>query len=178
MPQTPYILTAVDVRRIADPDSSRLNIINSFQAPAIRNKTIQHTHGGGNGDVKFVLPTFEAFEPTFDTFGPDLDSFAAVGLLTGTTDTWVFAGAYLQRGAPKPVSSRIIIGGTIAEIDEGQSSAAGADKQSTKHAIHGVTHYERWVGGKEWVYWDFYEPSSTRINGVAIMAPTMAALGL
>lgn len=177
MPQSPFILTGVDVRRAADPDSSRVRIINSFNAPAIKNKTVAHTHGGGIGSVDYVLPSLEAFAPTFETMGPDLDSLSAVGLVAGTTDTWVFAGAYLQRGASKPIASRIIIGGTIAEIDEGQHEAGGGSKQVTKHSIHNVTHYERHIGGVERLYWDFDE-MEFRVNGVSLFADQRSALGI
>lgn len=177
MPQNPYVLTGVDVRRAADPDSSRVKIINSFTAPAIKNKTIAHTHGGGIGSVDFVLPTLEAFAPTFETMGPDLDSLSAVGLISGTTDTWVFAGAYVRRGAAKPVASRIIISGTVSEIDEGSHSAGGGDKQVTKHSIHNVTHYERHIDGKEWIYWDF-DQMIFRVNGTDVFAGQRAALGI
>lgn len=177
MPQAAYVLTGVDVRRAADPESSRVHIITKFTAPALKNKTIDHTHGGGIGGVKFVLPTMEAFEPGFETLGPDLDSLSAVGLVTGTTDTWIFAGAYLRRGATKPVASRIIIGGTIAEVDEGAHEGAGANKQETKHAIHNVTHYERHIDGKEWIYWDF-AAMIYRVNGTDVFADQRGALGI
>ncbi len=177
MPQAPYVLTGVDVRRAADPESSRVRIINSFAAPAIKNKTISHTHGGGIGSVDYVLPSLEAFAPSFETLGPDLDSLASVGLTSGATDTWVFAGAYLKRGATKPVASRIIVAGTVSEIDEGSHSAAGADKQVTKHSIHQVTHYERHIDGVEWIYWDVDE-MVFRVNGTDRFAPYRAAIGL
>lgn len=174
---SPYILTGVDVRRQSDPDSSRVQIIDTFKAPAIKRKTIEHAHGGGIGSVKYVLPTVEAFEPTFETFGPDLDAYASLGLMAGAADTWVFAGSYLQRGAAKPVSSRIILKGVVAEVDEGAHAGAGADKQKSTHALHEVTHYERWVDGKEWVFWD---PGQLifRINGVDLFAAYRAALGI
>lgn len=177
MPQAPYVLTGVDVRRVADPESSRIRIINSLTAPALKNKTIGHTHGGGIGAVEYVIPAMEAFAPTFETLGPDLDSLAAVGLITGSTDLWVFAGAYLKRGAAKPIASRIIIGGTVAEVDEGSHGAGGVDKQVTKHAIHSVTHYERHIEGKEWIYWDFDE-MIFRVNGSDVFADQRAALGI
>ncbi|WP_454919210.1 phage major tail tube protein [Xanthobacter sediminis] len=177
MPQAAYVLTGVDVRRAADPESSRIKIITQFNAPGIKNKTIDHAHGGGIGTVKYVLPVLEAFEPTFETMGPDLDSLSAVGLVTGNTDTWVFAGAYLLRGAVKPIASRIIIGGTIAEVDEGTHEGAGANKQMTKHAIHNVTHYERHIDGKQWIYWDVDEMVFAGPDG-DMFAAQRAALGI
>lgn len=177
MPQTPYVLTGVDVRRAADPESSRFKIIDSFKAPAIKHKTIDHTQGGGIGSVKYVLPVLEAFEPSFETFGPDLDALSSVGLVAGQTDTWVFSGAYLVRGKAKPVANRIIVTGTVAEIDEGTHSGAGSDKQKTSHAIHGVTHYERHIEGVEKIYWDVDEPAF-RVNGVDVFADYRAALGI
>lgn len=176
MPQNPYVLTAVDVRRQSQPDSSRLRIINQLTVPAIKNKTIAHTHGGGTGTVNYVLPMLEAFTPTFETFGPDLDSLAAVGLLSGNADSWIFAGAYLLRGASKPVGSRVIITGVVAEIDEGQHSAGGENKVSTKHAIHEVTHYERWIEGTEYFWWDIDE--GYRVMGRSVTGPVLSALGL
>lgn len=177
MPQAAYVLTGVDVRRIADPESSRIHILNSFSAPAVKNKTISHTHGGGIGTVEYVLPLIEAFQPSFETLGPDLDSMAAVGLVTGNTDTWVFSGAYLRRGAAKPIASRIIIGGTIAELDEGAHNGAGEEKQVTKHAIRNVTHYERHIEGKQWLYWDIDQMIFRGPNG-DLFAAQRAALGI
>lgn len=178
MPQSPYILTGVDVRRVDAPDSSRVDIIESFTAPAIKHKTISHTHGGGIGTVDYVLPVLEAFKPTFETVGPDFDSLAAVGLVTGNADMWVFAGSYLRRGVAKPIGSRIIIAGTVSEIDEGSHAGAGADKQKTKHVIDQVTHYERHVGGEEWIYWDIGE-KIFRVKGRGdVFAPFRGALGI
>ncbi len=176
MPQQPYILTGVDVRRVSTGES-RVKIINSFSAPAIKQKTIAHTHGGGVGAVNYVLPSLEAFTPSFDTFGPDLDSLAAVGLLPGVNDQWVFAGAYQVRGATRPIASRIILTATVSEIDDGQHSAAGGDKQGVKHALHNVTHYERHIDGTEWIYWDIDE-MVFRVNGTDRFADQRGALGI
>lgn len=177
MPQQAYILTGVDVRRAADPESSRIKIIESLDVPAIKHKNVSHTHGGGVGTVDFVLPVLDAFTPGFSTFGPDLDSLAAVGLVSGQSDTWVFASAYQVRGEAKPVAARIIISGTIADVSEGTHEGGGTGKQSTKHQIQNVTHYERHIAGKEWIYWDFDE-MIFRVNGTDRFADQRAALGV
>lgn len=152
MPQKPYNIAGFDVRRLASPDSTRRHIIGSMTVPSIKHKTTEFTAGGGFGTVNYVLPQIEALEPKFATRGPDLDAFSAVGLVVGATDTWVFAGAYIQRSGAAPVPFRAIIAGTLAEIEPGEASVG--DGQDWTHSLQEVTHCELHLGGESLWTWD------------------------
>ncbi|HEV7416237.1 MAG TPA: hypothetical protein VGN98_08760, partial [Tianweitania sediminis] len=60
-----YLLTAVDVRRISQPDSSRAITIATLTMPSLTLMTASQNAGGGVGEVNYTLPRIEAPEPAF-----------------------------------------------------------------------------------------------------------------
>lgn len=167
-----YLLTAVDVRRATQPDSSRAITIASLTMPSLTMATAEHNPGGGVGAVNFALPRIEAPEPAFNAKGIDTDVFSGFGQV----DRWVFAGAYQKRGpgGGKAVPARAIIEGAITTWEPDESDPA--EFQGSSHTFNEVTHYELVLDGVELFYWDFWE-RILRFNGVDLFAEQRTALG-
>ncbi|MBN9033751.1 MAG: phage major tail tube protein [Rhizobiales bacterium] len=167
-----YLLTAVDVRRAMESDTSRAISITSLTMPELTLATGEHNPGGGVGAVNFSLPRVEALEPAFSVKGIDADIFNGCG----KPERWVFAGAYSRRapGGGGVVPARAIIEGVVNSWQPDESDPA--DFAGCTHAFAEVTHYELTLDGKEFFYWDWYERIFRR-NGVDLFANHRRALG-
>lgn len=173
MAQAPlYLLTAVDVRRISQPDTSRAVTISSLTMPGLTLATGEHTPGGGTGTVNFVMPRVETPEPAFNAKGIDSDIFTGFG----EVDRWIFAGAYHRKtpGGGGVVPARAVIVGAINAWEPDESDPA--EFQSSTHTLSEVTHYELTLDGVEMFYWDFWE-NILRFRGKDLFAAHRTALG-
>lgn len=173
MAQMPlFLLTAVDVRRVSQPDTQRGITIASVTLPGITFATGEHNPGGGVMAVNFSLPRIEAPEPAFNAKGIDTDIFNGMGEI----DRWIMAGSYLKRGpgGGGAVPGRAIIEGVINSWEPDES--APAEFQGCTHTFAEVTHYEFHLEGKELFYIDFWE-RILRVNGVDRFASHRRALG-
>lgn len=173
MAQSPlYLLTAVDVRRATESETSRALTISTLTMPGLTFATGEHNPGGGVGAVNFALPRIEAPEPAFSAKGIDAEIFTGMG----EPERWVFAGSYHRRapGGGGVVPARAIIEGAITAWEPDESDPA--ELQSSTHTFAEVTHYELTIEGKELFYWDWYERIFRR-NGVDLFAKHRTALG-
>lgn len=173
MAQSPlYLLTAVDVRRATESDTSRALTISTLTMPGLTFATGEHNPGGGVGAVNFALPRIEAPEPAFSAKGIDAEIFTGMG----EPERWVFAGSYHRRapGGGGVVPARAIIEGAITAWEPDESDPA--EFQSSTHSFNEVTHYELVLDGVELFYWDWYERVFRR-NGVDLFAKHRTALG-
>jgi uncharacterized protein len=169
-----YLLEAVDVRRADQPDSSRALTVSKLALPAIKFMTAEHKPGGGVGAVSFVLPQIEAVEPKFELKGFDADILANIGLLDGTQNKWVFAGAVREKRTGRVLPARAVIEGIVAEWEPEEHSAG--EFVGCNHVLHEVTHYEFQFDGRELWYWDFWERIARR-GGNDRYAAIRTALG-
>lgn len=168
-----YLLTAVDVRRLSQTDSSsRAITIATLTMPALTLATAEHNPGGGVGAVNFAMPRIEAPEPAFNAKGIDTDIFTGFG----DTDRWIFAGAYKKKGpgGSRDVPARAIIEGAITGWEPDESDPA--EFQGSTHSFNEVTHYELVLDGVELFYYDWWE-RIIRFNGVDKFAGVRTALG-
>ncbi len=167
-----YLLTAVDLRRVSQPDTVRGITIASLTLPSITFVTGEHNPGGGVMAVNFSLPRIEAVEPAFSAKGIDTDIFKGMN----DVDRWVFAGSYLKRGpgGGGAVPGRAIIEGAINTWEPDESDPA--EFQGCTHSFAEVTHYEFHLDGEELFYVDFWE-RELRVNGVDHFASHRRALG-
>lgn len=173
MAQAPlYLLTAVDVRRATQSDSSRAITIASLTMPGLTFATGEHNPGGGVMAVNFALPRIEAPEPAFSAKGIDTEIFNGMG----RPERWVFAGAYNRRapGGGAVVPARAIIEGAITAWEPDESDPA--EFQGCTHTFAEVTHYELVLDGEELFYVDVYE-RVLRTGGVDLFADHRRALG-
>lgn len=165
-----YMLTAVDVRRAEQNDTSRALIIEKLTLPAIKFAEAEHNPGGGVGQVGFILPRIEKVEPAFMVRGIDTDAFNGMGV----SSRWTFAGAYRNKKTGAVVPGRGIIEGAIRTWEPDESSPT--DFQGCNYAFAEVTHYEFLLNGEEKWYWDFWEREIRR-DGIDYFADERAALG-
>jgi P2 family phage contractile tail tube protein len=167
-----YLLTAVDVRRLSQTDSSRAITIATLTMPSLTLATAEHNPGGGVGAVNFSMPRIEAPEPAFSAKGIDTDIFTGFG----EVDRWVFAGAYKKRGpgGGRDVPARAIIEGAITAWEPDESDPA--EFAGSTHTFTECTHYELTLDGVELFYWDFWE-RIIRFGGKDLFAGTRTALG-
>ena len=166
-----YMLTAVDLRRAENPDTTRPLIIEKLTIPSIKFATGGHNPGGGVMAVDFTLPRIEALEPAMSVKGVDTEIFTGMGV----RERWTFAGAYRQKSAgSKAVAARGIIEGAVVEWEPDESDPA--EFQGCSHKWAEVTHFEFILDGKELVYIDFFERIFRR-NGIDLFADDRAALG-
>lgn len=173
MAQAPlYLLTAVDVRRATESDTSRAITIATLTMPGLTFATGEHNPGGGIGAVNFAVPRIEAPEPAFSAKGIDIEIFSGMGL----PERWVFAGSYNRRapGGGRVVPARAIIEGAITAWEPDESDPA--EFQGCTHTFAEVTHYELTVDGEELFYWDWYERVFRR-GGVDLFENHRRALG-
>ncbi|MFN4098142.1 MAG: phage major tail tube protein [Pararhodobacter sp.] len=165
-----YMLTAVDVRRANEPDSSRAITISKMTIPAVKFMTASHNPGGGVMGVEFALPRAEPIEPAMEIKGFDTDIFRGLGLV----DRWTFAGAVRDKKTGLAIPARAIIEGAIVEWEPDEASPE--EFVGCTHAIKEVTHYEFLLNGQELFYVDFWERVMRR-NGEDLFAADRRALG-
>lgn len=173
MAQAPlYLLTAVDVRRATQADTSRATTISSLTMPGLTFSTGEHNPGGGVMAVNFAMPRIEAPEPAFSAKGIDAEIFTGMG----EPERWVFAGAYNKRapGGGSVVPARAIIEGAITAWEPDESDPA--EFQGCTHTFAEVTHYELVLDGVELFYVDSYE-RVLRVGGKDLFATHRRALG-
>ncbi|MCF1502898.1 phage major tail tube protein [Afifella sp. H1R] len=166
-----YLLTAVDVRRAEQTDTSRVWTIDKITLPPIRFVEVEHTAGGGVGTVGFLMPRVEKIEPAFGVKGVDIDAFAGFGQV----DRWVFAGSYHDRRTGAKVGGRAVIEGAIRTWEPDESSPT--EFQGCNYSFAEVTHYEFVLNGKEHWYWDNWE-RVCRSDGIDHFAAERRALGV
>ncbi|MBB3937945.1 phage major tail tube protein [Aureimonas phyllosphaerae] len=171
MAQKPLLLlTAVDVRRATETGTSMATTIASLTIPPINFVTTPHNPGGGVMEVNFTQPRIEALEPAFMAKGIDEDVFRGMGV----KDTWTFAAAYRDTQSGRTVPARGIIEGAITGWEPDESDPA--EFKGCNHAFREVTHFEFTLGGKELIYFDFWERIARRA-GSDLFAETRQALG-
>lgn len=175
MSQTLLLVEEVDVRRLEDPDDSRVETLTKMLFPAIKFKTIEHTGGGSTGTVDYRLPMIEKLEPTFSVKGLDRGSIKGVGLVPGSSAGWTFAAAVRDvANGNKIIPVRGTIVGTVTEYTPGEHSPG--ESLDCDHAIKEITSYKLEVNGDVWV--DFsVRPRRLIMFGVDIFAPYVTALG-
>ncbi|NMG39795.1 hypothetical protein GRZ55_11125 [Chelativorans sp. ZYF759] len=165
-----YMLTAVDVRRANEPDSSRATTISKLTIPAIKFMTASHNPGGGVMAVDFTLPRVEPIEPAMEIKGFDTDIFRGLGM----PERWTFAGAVRDKKTGIAVPARAIIEGSITEWEPDEASPE--EFVGCTHALKEVTHFEFSLNGQELFYIDFWERIMRR-NGEDLFAADRRALG-
>ncbi|WP_282046298.1 phage major tail tube protein [Roseibium album] len=168
--QTLYMLTAVDVRRAETEGTSRATTISKLTIPPLSFFTANHNPGGSVMAADFTLPRIEPVEPAFMIKGIDTEVFGGLG----TTDRWVFAGAYRDKRKNLDVPGRAIIEGAVSQWEPDESDPA--EFQGCNHVLKEVTHIEFSLNGDELFYIDFYE-RIMRFNGVDHFEGVRAALG-
>ncbi|MBP1852111.1 phage major tail tube protein [Rhizobium halophytocola] len=167
-----YLLTAVDVRRATQSNTSRAMTISKLTMPGLKFATAEHNPGGGVMAVNFALPRIEAPEPAFSAKGIDTEIFTGMG----ETERWVFAGAYTRRepGGGSVVAARAVIEGAITSWEPDESDPA--EFQGCTHTFANVTHYELTLDGTELFYVDAFE-RVLRVGGNDLYAGQRRALG-
>ena len=135
------LVEEVDVRRISDPEDSRVCTLSKMQLPAIKFKTWEHTAGGGFGVTEYMLPIIEALQPTMSTKGLDPGTMRALGAVLPVGDGWIFAAAVRDVANNKIVPVRATIVGVITEYTPGEHTP-GSDPFDVDHAFKEVTSYE------------------------------------
>jgi len=164
------MLTAVDVRRATQPDTSRAVTIEKLTIPPIKFVTAGHNPGGGVMEVNFTQPRIEALEPAFSVKGVDREIFTGLGEI----DRWTFAGAYRDKKTGKDIPGRAIIEGAITEWEPDESDPN--EFQGCSHAFNEVTHFELSINGEELWYIDFWERIIRR-DGIDLFGGVRSALG-
>ena len=172
--QDELLVEEVDVRRLDDPEDSRVCLLSKVQFPAIKLKTAETTPGGGALGVKRVLPIAEPLEPSYSTKGLDRGAAAAVGLIPGIYGGWTFAASVrnVENNTVLPV--RATIKGTIAEYNIGEHTPG--DLLDTDMVIHEVTDYELKIGNDIW-FKISRKPRVLIMFGNDIFARYVSALG-
>jgi P2 family phage contractile tail tube protein len=165
-----YLLTAVDVRRAEQTDTSRAITISKLTIPAIKFVTSSHNPGGGVMGVDFTQPRIEPVEPAMELKGFDKDIFTGFGLV----DRWVFAAAVRDKKTGKAQPARAVIEGAITEWEPDEADPS--EFVGCTHSFKEVTHYEFHLNGDELWYVDFWE-RIVRRNGVDLFADERLALG-
>jgi len=165
-----YLLTAVDARRVDEPNDSRANLISKLTIPGLTFVTASHSPGGGVMGVDFTMPRIEAPEPAFGSKGVDTSVFKGMG----ARSRWVFAGSYRDKMKKRDVPGRAIIEGAISAWEPDESDPS--DFQGCNHVFKEVVHYEFHLDGKELFYVDFWE-RVLRVDGKDLWESTRNALG-
>ncbi|GEP11830.1 phage major tail tube protein [Methylobacterium gnaphalii] len=142
------LVEEVDVRRLDDPEDSRVCTITKMLLPAIKLKTAEHTAGGGVGTVKYRLPMIEALEPTMSVKGLDVGTIAAAGFIPGVSGGWIFAASVRNTSTNKIVPLRATVKGVVTEYTPGEHTPG--ELLDVDHAFHEVTDYELVVDGEQW----------------------------
>lgn len=164
------MLTAVDVRRATQPDTSRAVTIDKLTIPPIKFIKSGHNPGGGVMEVDFTQPRIEKLEPAFSVKGVDREIFTGMGL----TDKWTFAGAYRDKKTGRSIPGRAIIEGALSEWEPDESDPT--EFQGCNHMLCEVTHFEFSIDDTELWYIDSWERIIRR-NGVDLFADDRRALG-
>ncbi|MEJ8474444.1 phage major tail tube protein [Roseibium algae] len=165
-----YMLTAVDVRRAEEENSSRATTIAKLTIPPINFMNASHNPGGGVMAVDFTLPRIEALEPAFAVKGMDTDVFRGMG----AKDRWIFAGAWRDKQTGVDIPGRAVIEGVISQWEPDESDPS--DFQGCNHVFKEVTHFELSLDSTELYYIDFFE-RVLRTNGEDLFAGVREALG-
>ncbi len=168
------LVEEVDVRRLDDPDDSRVLTITKMLLPPLKRKTVEHTAGGGVGTVKYVLPMIEAIEPTMSVKGLDRGTLAAFGFIPGQIGAWTMAAALRDTSTNKILPVRATVRGTLAEWNPGEHSPG--ESLDCDHVFHEVTYYDLFVNNEEWFAWGV-RPRIGRSFGVDWFGPYVNALG-
>lgn len=159
MPQTPYVLEMVDVRRATQSGNQRGWTLNKMVLPPITHKTISHTPGGGIGQLDIRLPQIEPIEPKFEVKGIDEDVIRQMARQAsgggGDTDKWTFAGAFRDKRTGKEIPCRAVIEGVICAWQPDEHEAG--NYFGCNYEMKEVSHYEFIFNGVELWYWDFWE---------------------
>ena len=168
-----YMLTAVDVRRATEPETSRATTISKLPIPSLSFATASHNPGGSVMAVDFTQPRLEAPEPKFEAKGIDIEIFRGMG----QRERWVFAGAYVNKapGGGRPVPGRCIIEGAITGWEPDDSDPA--EFQGCTHTFKEVTHIEFSIDGRELFYVDVFE-RVLRVDGADMFEDQRRALGI
>ena len=169
------LVEEVDVRRLSDPEDSRVCTISKMQLPAIKLKNWEHVAGGSFGAVKYGLPIIEALEPTMSTKGLDAGTMKALGAVLPVGDAWVFVAAVRDIANDVIVPVRATIVGRLIEYNPGEHTP-GSDPFDVDHAYHEVTSYELKIGGDVWFAWS-RKPRVLVCYGNDIGARYVSALG-
>ncbi|WP_099864740.1 phage major tail tube protein [Pararhizobium haloflavum] len=171
MAQQPLlILTAVDVRRATEAGTSRATTISTLTIPPINFVTTEHSPGGGVMAVNFTQPRIEALEPTFSCKGLDPEVFRGMGVV----DRWVFAAVYKDAKTNRDIAARGIIEGAVTSWEPDESDPT--ELQGSAYSFAEVTHLEFNLGGRELIYFDFWERAARR-DGEDLFASVRRALG-
>ncbi len=174
MSQNLLLVETVDVRRLDDPEDSRVETITKLVLPAIKFLTAEHLGGGSTGKVKYRLPMIEALEPTFSVKGLDRGSAAGVGLVPGATGGWTMAATVRDTAANKILPLRATIRGTVCEWTPGEHTPG--ELLDCDHAFHEITYYELVIGTEKWIEFGV-RPRILWMRGEDVFGPYVAALG-
>ncbi|MGR6430440.1 phage major tail tube protein [Rhizobium sp. PAMB 3174] len=159
----------------ADPSASNHVKLQSVALPTLERVTTAHLGGGAVAEVNFSMSAFRALDPSFKFAGISEDSYRLLGIGDNEPQNFTIYGALRNKQTGAMSQAKAIVTGMI-----GRLAPDAFDRSSTfghDHGITEVTHYELFVGGKEWFYLDYFT-SRVREFGNDVTQSVRTILGI
>ncbi len=164
MPSSIMLLEAVSLfLGDADPEKSKHLSLTSLTLPSLEYDTIDHRPGGGSMSVAFLTNAIKKLEPTFKLAGFDPEAYNLFGVGSGQVNNFTAYGVIKDKREAKKLQAKAIFRGAIGKLTP--DAFTGGAEFGHDHRLDEVTHYELWIGGKEWFYSDFWTMPRPRIFG-------------
>ena len=144
-----------------DPTASKHLTLEELQLPALQEIFQDHHPGGSLFQIEVSLG-IQKLEPTFKLSGWDPDLLVQFGLGAKVTRVFTAYGVIRNKRTGEALQAMAVMHGRLGKVEAGAFSRG--ELQSHDYAINGVMHYELHFGGKEKLYFDFFE-SEWRVDG-------------
>jgi uncharacterized protein len=155
------------------PNNSKHLTLQSIQIPQLKEKTEEHTPGGGIGAISIGMMSLEMLEVTFKLVGSDVQTKAQFGLGSNGSQFYTIYGALRDKNSGRAIERKLIVKGRLVECGEDEFSRGKLTTQD--HKIAEVTHYELYEDKAEVHYYDFFS-SIWRVGRVNQLADVNAIL--
>lgn len=159
----------------ADPTASNHVKLQSVGLPTLERVTFAHLGGGAVGEVNFSMGAFRALDTSFKFAGFSKDSYRLLGIGNNEPQNFTTYGVLRNKKTGREAQAKAILSGMIGRLAPDafdRSNAFGHD-----HGITEVMHYELFVDGEEWFYWDYFT-SRVRQFGNDVTQKARTILGI
>ena len=147
----------------ADPEKSKHLALTSLTLPTLEYQTVDHNPGGGAGEVSFSMSSLKKIAPTFKMAGFDQEAMNLFGIGSGKPNNYTAYGVIRDKRDGKALQGKAIFRGMISKM--APEAFERGKEFGHDYELAEVTHYELWIGGREWWAWDFWTMPRARVFG-------------
>jgi P2 family phage contractile tail tube protein len=157
-----------------NPNASNHMSIQTLKLPNLEESYVEHNAGGAAVGMEFETH-MNKLEATFNLAGWTPDVMTKIGRWSVEVQRFTARGAIRDRRSGKVSTALARMWGRLAQANA--TDFRRGDLMGFEYAIKGIHHYELIVGGRQLIYFDYFE-NARIIGGWDVNSEINAALGV